>query len=102
VKTRADSEGLELEQVEKPRAGTGYWIRNEHELLLVGRRGRIPAPAPGTQIGSVIMAPVGRHSAKPGIVAQTIERHFPTTPKIELFARGKQPGWDVWGPEAED
>jgi N6-adenosine-specific RNA methylase IME4 len=99
VKTHADSEGLE--RVETPRAGTGYWIR--HELLLVGKRGKIPAPAMGTQIGSVIIAPVGRHSTKPEIVAQTIERHFPTPPRIELFARGKAgQGWDVWGPEAED
>jgi N6-adenosine-specific RNA methylase IME4 len=49
------------------------------------------------------MAPVGRHSAKPEIVAQTIERHYPNTPKVVLFARGKAgQGWDVWGPEAED
>jgi hypothetical protein len=31
----------------KDKAGTGYWNRNQHELLLVGRRGDIPAPAPG-------------------------------------------------------
>jgi N6-adenosine-specific RNA methylase IME4 len=35
----------------KDRIGTGYWNRNEHEPLLVGTRGNIPAPAPGTQWG---------------------------------------------------
>ena len=33
----------------KDKAGTGYWNRNRHELLLVGTRGSVPAPAPGTQ-----------------------------------------------------
>ncbi len=33
----------------KDKAGTGYWNRNQHELLLVGRKGDIPAPAPGMQ-----------------------------------------------------
>jgi N6-adenosine-specific RNA methylase IME4 len=36
----------------KDRLGTGYWFRNQHELLLVGTRGNIPAPAPGTQFPS--------------------------------------------------
>ncbi len=29
----------------KDQAGTGYWNRNRHELLLIGTRGGIPAPA---------------------------------------------------------
>ena len=33
----------------KDRIGTGYWFRNRHELLLVGTRGNVPAPAMGTQ-----------------------------------------------------
>ena len=31
----------------KDRMGTGYWFRFSHELLLVGVRGDVPAPAPG-------------------------------------------------------
>jgi hypothetical protein len=33
----------------KDRAGTGYWFRNQHELLLVGTKGNVPCPAPGEQ-----------------------------------------------------
>ena len=33
----------------KDRIGTGYWFRNKHEQLLVGVRGKPPAPAQGTQ-----------------------------------------------------
>ena len=27
---------------------------------------------------------------------------FPTTPRIEMFARTSRPGWDSWGNEAGD
>jgi N6-adenosine-specific RNA methylase IME4/uncharacterized ParB-like nuclease family protein len=80
--------------------GTGYWFINEHELLLVGTRGNVPAPAMGTQWPSVIDAPVGEHSEKPEILAQMIEEYFPNLPKIELNRRGPpRPGWDAWGYE---
>lgn len=84
----------------KDRQGTGYWFRNEHELLLVGTRGKIPAPAMGTQFGSVFEAPVGEHSVKPDVAYAMIESYFPNLPKIELNARRGRPGWDVWGNEA--
>jgi N6-adenosine-specific RNA methylase IME4 len=85
----------------KDRTGTGFWFRNAHELLLVGTRGDLPAPAPGTQYASVIEAAVGEHSAKPAAFAEMIEEMFPSLPAVELFARGPRLGWDVWGNEAE-
>jgi N6-adenosine-specific RNA methylase IME4 len=84
----------------KDRIGTGYWSRNRHELLLVGTRGEIPAPAPGEQFVSVINAAAGEHSAKPAAFAEMIEEMFPSLPAIELFARGPRLGWDVWGNES--
>ena len=87
----------------KDRIGTGYWARNQHELLLVGTKGSVPAPAPGTQWPSVIDANVGRHSEKPEIFSELIEEMFPNTPKIELNRRGlPRPGWAAWGLEAEE
>ena len=84
----------------KSRVGTGYWNRNAHELLLVGTRGKIPAPAPGEQFCSVIEATAGAHSAKPAVFAEMAEEMFPNLPAVELFARGSRTGWDVWGAEA--
>ena len=84
----------------KNQIGTGFWFRNQHELLLVGVRGEVPAPAPGTQFSSVIHAPVGEHSAKPPAFAEMIEELFPNLPALELFARGPRLGWDTWGNEA--
>lgn len=83
----------------KPRAGTGYWARSSHELLLIGVSGDVPAPAPGMQPESVVEAPLGRHSEKPEIFAEIIEKMFPNLPKVELFSRSPRPGWAAMGNE---
>lgn len=86
----------------KDKVGTGYWNRNKHEHLLIGVKGSIPCPAPGTQWDSLIMAPVGEHSAKPECFLEMVEQYFPTLPKIELNRRGPpRPTWDAWGNEAQ-
>jgi N6-adenosine-specific RNA methylase IME4 len=84
----------------KDKAGTGYWVRGIVEHLLIGRRGDVPSPAPGDQFPGVIEASRGRHSKKPDIFAEHIQRLFPNVPKLELFARTARAGWSVWGNEA--
>lgn len=86
----------------KDRIGTGYWTRNKHELLLIGTKGSVPAPAMGTQPPSVIELPLLRHSEKPAFFADMITSLYPTTPKLEMFARVGRVGWDVIGNEAPD
>lgn len=86
----------------KDRIGTGYWTRNKHEMLLIGTKGKVPAPAMGTQPPSVIELPLGRHSEKPAFFADMISTLYPTTPKLEMFARVGRVGWDVIGNEAPD
>jgi N6-adenosine-specific RNA methylase IME4 len=83
----------------KPGRGHGYRsCKDQVEELLVGTRGRVPAPVMGTQPPQKQTYPRGRHSAKPPEFRAMIEQLFPTTPKIELFARGAPaPGWDAWG-----
>ena len=86
----------------KDKAGTGYWSREKHELLLIGTRGNVPCPAPGTQWDSLIMAPRGAHSEKPECFLEMLEGYFPNLPNIELNRRGApRPGWDAWGNEAQ-
>ena len=80
----------------KDRIGT-YWNRNKNELLLVGTRGRIPAPAPGTQWDSQIDVPAGRHSEKP---ENLIEAYYPHVQKIEQNTRAARDGWDRSGAES--
>jgi N6-adenosine-specific RNA methylase IME4 len=85
----------------KDKMGTGYWNREQHELLLIGTRGNIPCPAPGEQWSSVFMAPRGKHSEKPEQVLEMIEEYYPNLPKIELNRRGApRPDWSCWGNEA--
>lgn len=85
---------------DKEVAGTGYWGRDRHELLLIGRRGDAVAPLPGTQPETVYRERKGRHSAKPDWFAEQIERLYPGIARIELFSRDPRPGWDAWGFEA--
>lgn len=85
---------------DKEVAGTGYWGRDRHELLLIGRRGDAVAPLPGTQPETVYSERKGAHSAKPDWFAAQIERLYPGVAKVELFCRAARPGWDVWGFEA--
>lgn len=84
----------------KDRQGTGYWFRNRHEILLVGTRGNVPAPAPGTQFGTIFSGLTEQHSKKPDVAYEIAEAYFPNLPKIELNARARRPGWDAWGLEA--
>lgn len=84
--------------------GTGYWSRNQLELLLVATRGNVAAPAQGAQPPQVMTLPRGPHSAKPVEFADMIEKLFPTTPTLEMFARPgtpSRPNWDCWANEAE-
>ena len=85
----------------KHKAGTGFWVRGQHELLLLGTRGKVPAPAPGAAWASVVQAPVGKHSEKPAIFYEMIEGYFPNLPKIELNARQHRQGWTAWGNEVD-
>jgi N6-adenosine-specific RNA methylase IME4 len=84
----------------KDRIGMGYYARQRHEILLIGRRGNLPVPEPSDRPDSVIEAPLGRHSEKPAEFAETIARMYPHLPKVELFARQARLGWDAWGNEA--
>lgn len=44
--------------------------------------------------------PRGKHSVKPEAFQDIVEQVSPG-PYLELFARRKRPGWDVWGKEVE-
>jgi N6-adenosine-specific RNA methylase IME4 len=69
-------------------------------VQLIGRRGDVAAPLPGTQPETVHRERKGKHSAKPAFFAEQIERLYPGLPKLELFCRDPRPGWDAWGFEA--
>jgi N6-adenosine-specific RNA methylase IME4/ParB-like chromosome segregation protein Spo0J len=79
--------------------GLGYFVRNQHELLLIATRGDMPSPAPANRSSSVITAPRREHSQKPDEAYMLIEQMYPELPKVELFARQTRTGWAAWGNE---
>lgn len=83
----------------KDKQGLGYWFRGQHELLLLGVRGKVPAPRPENRPTSWINAPRRAHSQKPEQVHDIIEQ-MAAGPYLELFGRQAREGWTVWGDEA--
>uniref|UniRef100_A0A6M3JM90 Putative methyltransferase n=3 Tax=viral metagenome TaxID=1070528 RepID=A0A6M3JM90_9ZZZZ len=80
--------------------GMGFWFRGQCEHLILGIKGKIPAFR--LQESNFIQCKVLRHSKKPHEFRQLIERatqKMTLQNRIELFARQKTDGWDVWGNE---
>lgn len=84
----------------KDKIGMGYYVRSQHELLLIAKRGELPMPEPAARPSSVLTASRGKHSEKPEQIYALIETMYPTLPRIELFARGRRDGWTAWGNQA--
>lgn len=80
-----------------------FTIRYGHEYLLYLYRGKLMPVAKDERgkIHSVFTEQVKRHSQKPEIAYQIIERLYPDTTRIELFARLTRKGWDSWGNQVE-
>jgi N6-adenosine-specific RNA methylase IME4 len=81
----------------KDKIGMGYYVRNQHELLLIGKRGEIPVPEPENRPSSVLNASRGVHSKKPDEFYDLIERMYPGRAYAEIFARQTRPNWFSWG-----
>jgi len=82
----------------KPRLQLGQYLRNMTETVLFGTRGK--APVNFRAQPTWFIAPVQDHSHKPEEQYAIIER-VSSGPYVELFARRRQPGWDVWGNEVD-
>lgn len=85
---------------DKVRIGTGYHVRDQHETLLIAKRGNGFSPLMGEAPPSIYTENKTRHSAKPSWFAEQLERLYPDLPKLELFCRRARKGWDAWGYEA--
>ena len=75
----------------------GHYTLSYCELCLLFKRGKIPAPRGARNVKQLIEVPRRKHSEKPVEAAQGIVKMFPHQSRIELFARGSQPGFDTWG-----
>lgn len=79
----------------KPRLGVGMPLRNmtEHAIFAIRGKPNFPFHSQGTWF----LAPVQDHSTKPQEAMEIIRRMNPNGRYLELFARRRHPGFDVWG-----
>lgn len=100
--------------------GVGFYFRNVTEILLFGVRGKnIRTLAPGRRQVNFIEAEEGApvlHTEPDGDLLKTRKREHSRKPDeqyaiiescswgpfLELFGRGRRPGWTVWGNQADD
>jgi len=93
--------------------GMGFWVRDCHEVLLIGKRGKMLPPDQTTLERSLHYLRKKKHSEKPELFARIIDKQWPDLPKLELFQRKqslvegdirlhkREKGrWSFWGFEA--
>lgn len=80
--------------------GMGYYTRANSELCLIATKGK-PLKRISRSVHQILDDRIMRHSEKPNSARERIVKLFGDLPRIELFAREKIEGWDVWGNEVE-
>jgi N6-adenosine-specific RNA methylase IME4 len=82
----------------KDKIGMGYFFRQQHELLLVARKGNMPVPEPANRPSSIIEAQRLNHSRKPDEVYEMIMKMYPRDRYLELFGKRQyNEKWVVFG-----
>ena len=77
--------------------GLGRWTRANPEICVLATKGKIERKS--KSIRQLQVFPLDKHSKKPDQFRDLIVELCGDLPRIELFARQKTPGWDVWGNE---
>lgn len=79
-----------------------FTVRFGHEYLLYMYRGKLlpVAQSERGKIHTVFTEQVKKHSQKPEISYEIINRLYPNATKLEMYARNKRDGYDRWGLEA--
>jgi len=79
--------------------GLGYWTRANPEICLLATKGKPKRVS--KSVRNLIISKLREHSRKPDEIKNRIVELCGDLPRIELFAREKTKGWDVWGNEVE-
>lgn len=77
--------------------GLGRWTRANAEICVLATKGKIKRLS--KSVRQLQIFPIEQHSKKPDQFRNLILELVGDLPRIELFARQKTPGWDVWGNE---
>lgn len=84
-----------LTRTGKKHFGMGRYVRMAHEVCLVAAFGK--AFPERLNVRSTFEAPVLEHSRKPDAFYEIVEALYPSSRKVELFARVRRPGWVQYG-----
>jgi site-specific DNA-methyltransferase (adenine-specific) len=79
--------------------GLGNYTMSNAEVCLIATKGKVHRK--NTGVKQIVLQPKTEHSQKPAEVRDRIVHLMGDLPRIELFARQKTEGWDVWGNEVE-
>lgn len=77
--------------------GLGFWTRGNAEICLLATKGKPHRKS--NRVHQFIISPLKEHSKKPDEAREKIIELMGNLPRLELFAREKKDGWDVWGNE---
>jgi site-specific DNA-methyltransferase (adenine-specific) len=101
VKTNPNGQGIY--------SGLGHWTNGNAEICLFAKKGTPMRQEKNVKQviieeinDNLLIAPRGRHSAKPNEARNRIIRLIGDVPRIELFARERIAGWDYWGLEVSE
>jgi N6-adenosine-specific RNA methylase IME4 len=87
-------------KLDTPFTGMGYYTRANNEICLLATKGKgLQRASKGVK--QIVMEKIRRHSEKPDTVRDRIVELFGDVKRLEMFARTKADGWDVWGDEVE-
>ncbi|MBO5700925.1 MAG: DNA methyltransferase [Clostridia bacterium] len=89
---------VKLNKDQSPFFGLGFWTRSNAEVCLIFTKGNYPRRV-NNKVSSVIQIQREKHSKKPDVARQRIVELMGNIPRIELFAREREDGWDCWGNE---
>ena len=82
------------------RCGTGWHSKSTTESVRLWKIGN-PGIFRDRGIRECIFTPVREHSRKPDEVRQRIEQAYPEAKRLEIFARCRPDGWDVYGDDLD-
>jgi site-specific DNA-methyltransferase (adenine-specific) len=77
------------------------WTLKSWEICLIGIKGIMGKHKKVNNIRGLLLEERTKHSKKPNEARIRIDKLFGDLPRIELFAREKHEGWDVWGNEVK-
>ncbi|MBA7557571.1 hypothetical protein ES705_50332 [subsurface metagenome] len=84
---------------DKVKHNWGHYNSVRHEFLLICIRGTFLPQSKELHDSVISIERSKEHSKKPEYFRELIEKMYPKSKKIELFARQKTRDWQVWGAE---